>query len=283
MDKWSDTLSPGRETSHTPKVDLRCLRDRLLLVIEARVDQQYQLGTVLQQAGADVRFAFDAHAAIQSACLATQQGCPFDAVILPMTIEPFDGYAAVRVLRARGFKGLILGMVHGDVYAQRQACLDAGCSQIISGDEPAQAWLEQLASLWQSQQIITPPPAASLTLTDDEREDSVSPDSTEHADQTVEPLAAMERTMQVVSQIAEAESAKLRSQDIALLKAMIDRLGQTNTATPPSGDDGPDKVVQLFQALAASSNDMAQLQQQVESLVRLCDNQDVKADDVQNV
>ena len=119
-------------TSQTRRQDAqnRPLRSRRLLLLE-QPDVQLSLNRMLQSAGASVALAHDAHGVIRQACQASSAGEPFDLVLLPMTIEPLDGYAAARVLRQKGVCCPVIGLVSGDVLKQRDSCLEAGCTDVV--------------------------------------------------------------------------------------------------------------------------------------------------------
>ena len=61
------------------------------------------IGLHLSRAGAEVVTAGNGQEALDRTNEATQEGRPFDAVIMDMQMPVIDGYEAVRQLRARGF------------------------------------------------------------------------------------------------------------------------------------------------------------------------------------
>ncbi len=114
--------APSRE-----RADAVVLRGRILLA-EDGPDNQRLIATILRKAGAEVLLAGDGQQALDQVFLAEREGRPVDAVLMDMQMPVLDGYAATRVLRARGYAGPVIALTANAMTGDREACMAAGCS-----------------------------------------------------------------------------------------------------------------------------------------------------------
>lgn len=217
----------------TPPASTMPLRRRRLLLLE-QPDVQLVIHRGLQNAGASVFLAFDAHGAIRQAVQASANGGPFDAILLPMTIEPVDGYAAARVLRQKDVKSTVLGLVDGDLFQQRQSCLDAGCTDVAARTDAPDALVEALRR-------HLPPPAP-------------GPDP-DPASQAADPHAAGPAQAAPGHGSAEASSAPALDPDRmeATLAVLIEQLDQQSDAMRLRTIERIERLVRAARAGAADA------------------------------
>ena len=117
------------EVRSTPREDEQPGRlcARILLVEDGAVNQLL-ISTVLKKAGAEVCVADDGRAGCRAVEQAQEEGEPFDLVLMDMQMPVMDGYAATRALREKGFTLPIVALTAHAMTGDREACLDAGCT-----------------------------------------------------------------------------------------------------------------------------------------------------------
>ena len=93
---------------------------------------QQLIGLRLIRAGAEVVTALNGKEALDRVREASEEGRPFDAVIMDMQMPVLDGYEAVRRLRAGGFTAPIIAVTAYAMSDDRDECLRLGCDDFIS-------------------------------------------------------------------------------------------------------------------------------------------------------
>ncbi len=104
-----------------------------ILLAEDGIDNQRLISHLLRKAGAEVEIANNGRQAIE---MLSQGGvfgaplldtAPFDLLLTDMQMPELDGYAAARLLRARGSRLRIVALTAHAMDGDGQKCLDAGC------------------------------------------------------------------------------------------------------------------------------------------------------------
>jgi PAS domain S-box-containing protein len=121
----STEATPG-DTVPSPRLDAR------ILVTDDNAANQQLIGLRLIRAGAEVVTALNGQEALDRVAEATEEGRPFDAVIMDMQMPVLDGYEAVRRLRAGGFTAPIIAVTAYAMSDDREECLRLGCDDFIS-------------------------------------------------------------------------------------------------------------------------------------------------------
>jgi PAS domain S-box-containing protein len=121
--------APMNLNSVPPPARPTVLEGQRILIADDVESNRKLIGFALQQAGAQVTFARNGAEAIE--VIATTEEL-FDLVLMDMQMPVLDGYAAVRRLRADGYRGPIVALTARTMAEDRQECLDAGCDDYLS-------------------------------------------------------------------------------------------------------------------------------------------------------
>ncbi len=129
-----ETASPEPCTAAEPATgaDTAPLDGFRLLVVEDGADNQRLIRHYLTKAGAEVEVAENGAEGRDAVLAAEDTGRPFDVVLMDMQMPVLDGYDATRALRAVGIRRPIVALTAHASPADRQFCLDAGCSDYLT-------------------------------------------------------------------------------------------------------------------------------------------------------
>lgn len=103
-----------------------------VLLVEDGPDNQRLLSTFLRKAGADVTLAENGQQALDMALAAVANGRPFGVILMDMQMPVMDGLMATRLLRQRGYTGVIVALTAHAMKGELEKCLAAGCDCYLS-------------------------------------------------------------------------------------------------------------------------------------------------------
>jgi signal transduction histidine kinase/ActR/RegA family two-component response regulator len=136
-----DELPPGRCPTAPFAVTGR-LSARVLLA-EDGPDNQKLIVHLLRRAGADVVVVDDGASAVREAQAAAAR--PFDVILMDIQMPVMDGLEATRTLRGGGYRRPIVALTAAALPSDRQACLDAGCDDLLTKPISRAALLQTVA------------------------------------------------------------------------------------------------------------------------------------------
>ncbi len=129
LDSPPEDLAEDEETIEADSAP--SLRGRVLLAEDVR-DTEQLIHLVLERAGMSVEAAENGRIACKKVAAATDEGKPFDLVLMDIQMPEMDGHEATRRLRREGFDGPIVALTAHAMVGDRQKCLEAGCDGYVA-------------------------------------------------------------------------------------------------------------------------------------------------------
>ncbi len=137
-----------------PRIDGR------VLLVEDGPDNQRLLSTFLRKAGADVVLAENGQEAVDRAWAARSAGQPFDIILMDVQMPVMDGLTATRVLRQRGYTGVIIALTAHAMKGELEKCLAAGCNSYLSKPIARDTLIREVAARFRRAPQVACGPAA---------------------------------------------------------------------------------------------------------------------------
>ncbi|UCE58761.1 MAG: response regulator [Phycisphaerales bacterium] len=100
-----------------------------ILLAEDSPDNQRLIGHVLNRAGAEAVVVDNGKQGVNTVLGAQDAGRPFCVVLMDMQMPVMDGYEATRMLRDKGYRGLIIALTAHAMQGDREKCIRAGCDE----------------------------------------------------------------------------------------------------------------------------------------------------------
>lgn len=133
------TGAAARPVPMTPSADLTGVR---ILLAEDHAINRLLVTRMLTSLGAEVRAVNDGEEAVRVA----PKWAP-DLVLMDLHMPVLDGTGATRLLRGRGYRGVILALTASAMGSDKQACLQAGMDGFLTKPVTRDAFLAQLHQL----------------------------------------------------------------------------------------------------------------------------------------
>ncbi len=118
----------------------KLLQGLLVLVVDDSVDNQIISKMFIESAGAQVELADNGLDAVQKLSQKT-----YDVVLMDIQMPTMDGYQALKVARAKGYKCPILALTAHALKDEKESCLAAGFSGYISKPISRKALIRRLS------------------------------------------------------------------------------------------------------------------------------------------
>ena len=142
--KWVNSDQINKITP--PKVAVAAkplhLHNIQVLVVEDSPDNQVLLSIFLKRAGATVDLANNGIDGVEKALTGN-----FDIVLMDIQMPKMDGYAAMRKLRAAGYKRPIIALTAHAMKEEREMCFAAGCTKHLAKPVNRELLIEMISDL----------------------------------------------------------------------------------------------------------------------------------------
>jgi CheY-like chemotaxis protein len=109
-----------------------------VLLAEDHEDNRRAFALRLGLAGLEMTTAANGREAIEAATRASDEGRPFDVILMDMHMPVIDGFEATSRLRASGFRGAIIALTADAQLEDRGECLRRGCDDHMA--KPVADW-----------------------------------------------------------------------------------------------------------------------------------------------
>ena len=143
----------GRREAASESISLSPLEGMRVLYCEDGIDNQRIVAFALRKAGAEVELVDNGRIGIETFLRASDNGDPFDLILMDMQMPEMDGYAATRELRKLGVRIPIIALTAHAMVSDREKCMVAGCDDYAAKPIERQA-LVALCSRWCSPEFV---------------------------------------------------------------------------------------------------------------------------------
>jgi len=106
-----------------------------LLLVEDCPDTGLLLGHILENAGFDVTIIEDAYECIDKAMRGNAAGLPFDIILIDIGLPLLDGMGVAKILREKGYDGLLVAMTSFPTRFDSKDCASAGFDYFLPKKE----------------------------------------------------------------------------------------------------------------------------------------------------
>lgn len=142
--KWSKAHGVHR-ASGTDLPALTRLDDRRILLVADDHDNQRILRHLLEDAGAVVTIAANGREGLKAFEQPSNDGKPFDLILVDIRMPITDGIEAIRTFRAKGVKTPIVALAACALSGDIEVCLAAGCNDYLPNPITTESLLAKLA------------------------------------------------------------------------------------------------------------------------------------------
>lgn len=121
------------------------------LVVDDRREIRFIAQHFIEEAGGRVSIAEDGEEAIAAVARSMKNGAAFDVVVMDMQMPIMDGYQAARQMRKMNYQGPIIALTAHAMDGDREACIQAGCTDYLSKPLDGPQFVNRLASYGQGE------------------------------------------------------------------------------------------------------------------------------------
>ncbi len=132
VDLATDVTPCAAPASSRSAPETTSIRGKSILLVEDSEDVRRLLGLQLAKAGGRLQTATDGVQGLKLASAALDAGHEFDVILMDYHMPEMNGDVAVRTLRQRGYRGVILGLTAGAWGEESKSLLDAGCTACLT-------------------------------------------------------------------------------------------------------------------------------------------------------
>jgi CheY-like chemotaxis protein len=118
-----------------------------ILIVEDSLFNQTLIASILKRQGCETEVAENGNVAVSKALDAMNDSAQYDLILMDMQMPEMDGYCATRILRERGYSGVIVALTAHDQDGDRELCLGAGCDYYLKKPVSRQTFLPLLFSI----------------------------------------------------------------------------------------------------------------------------------------
>ncbi|WP_425614081.1 CHASE4 domain-containing protein [Anatilimnocola sp. NA78] len=141
--------------SHKRSASEASLTGCRILLAEDGPDNQRLISYVLKKAGANVTLVENGQLAVSAALQAVDDQHPFHVILMDIQMPVLDGYGAVALLRAKGYRRPIVALTAHAMSGDRDKCLRFGCDDYATKPIDRNKLVAQIAALFQAEQRAT--------------------------------------------------------------------------------------------------------------------------------